>query len=125
MAMLSMGAEVNQQYIEHINILLKIKKNFIFIKQNLSCLEEDQKFVNPYLKMYHTVLLSIKASKVLKDKEDVREYIDDLNEAIDNIIDRLEYDFEHNPLRLMGLKATYGLMNTIYTTLLSLGLAVG
>eukprot|EP00350_Pseudokeronopsis_sp_OXSARD2_P003668 CAMPEP_0170549556 /NCGR_PEP_ID=MMETSP0211-20121228/7700_1 /TAXON_ID=311385 /ORGANISM="Pseudokeronopsis sp., Strain OXSARD2" /LENGTH=71 /DNA_ID=CAMNT_0010855629 /DNA_START=1844 /DNA_END=2059 /DNA_ORIENTATION=+ len=49
--------------------------------------------------------------------------IDLMLKEIDVIIERLEYDFEYNPLKIMGLKATNGLMNTIYTTLASLGFA--
>jgi hypothetical protein len=44
---------------------------------------------------------------------------------IDTIIERLEIDEEHQPLRLLGLKASYELMNEIYTTLLGVLLAVG
>jgi hypothetical protein len=43
---------------------------------------------------------------------------------IDVIIEKLDFDAEHNPLRLLGLKATYELMNSIYTTLLTIAFAV-
>lgn len=51
-------------------------------------------------------------------------YIDDLIDEIDNIKERFEIDGEHRPLRLLGLKATYDLMNQIYTGLFTLLLAI-
>jgi len=44
---------------------------------------------------------------------------------IDAIIERLDVDYEHKPLKLLGLKATYGLMNSIYTTIFTIIIAVG
>ena len=44
--------------------------------------------------------------------------------AIDDIVERLEHEYEHKPIRLMGLKATQELMTSIYTAIVSLGVAV-
>jgi hypothetical protein len=48
-----------------------------------------------------------------------------LIEEIDTIIERLEIDEEHQPLRLLGVKTSYELMSEIYTTLITIALAVG
>lgn len=64
----------------------------------------------------------------MKDKlsnEEITSYIDDVIAELDAINERLEIDGEHAPLKLLGLKATYGLMNTIYTSLFTIVLAVG
>jgi len=43
----------------------------------------------------------------------------------DTIIDRLDHDYEHKPLKILGFKATYGLLNTVYTGIASIAFAVG
>jgi len=60
LVMLNLGAEVNHQYLSHISLLLKIKKQFLFIKQNLEMIREDKKFMGPYLKMYNSIFLHYK-----------------------------------------------------------------
>jgi hypothetical protein len=57
--------------------------------------------------------------------EEQRDHIADLSEEIQSMIDRLELDEQHQPLRLLGLKTDYDLMSQIYTTLATLVLAVG
>jgi hypothetical protein len=44
---------------------------------------------------------------------------------IDSIIERLEIDEEHQPLRLLGVRTSFELMSEIYTTLITITLAVG
>ena len=65
--------------------------------------------------------------EIAKDKstEDIKKMIDEIIDEIDSIMDRLQLDGENKPLRLMGLKATYTLMNQIYTTLATVGFAIG
>ena len=43
---------------------------------------------------------------------------------IDLMRERLAMDAEHQPLRLMGVKATYQLMNQIYTAMFTLFVSV-
>ena len=43
---------------------------------------------------------------------------------IDSITERLEVEEDYKPLKLLGLKATYGLLNSIYTGIATLGAAV-
>jgi len=68
-------------------------------------------------------MMSIKKEKGLTNEE-LRERLEELIGEIDTIIERLEIDEEHQPLRLLGLKASYDLMNQIYTTLATIALAV-
>ncbi len=60
----------------------------------------------------------------IQSEEENLTYIDELICEIDNIKERLEIDGEHKPLRLLGLKATFELMNQIYTGILTLFLAI-
>ena len=64
--------------------------------------------------------------EIAKDKstDEIKEMIDDIIGEIDSIMDRLQLDGENKPLRLMGLKATFSLMNQIYTTLATVGFAI-
>ena len=45
-------------------------------------------------------------------------------ETIDSIIEHLDHEYEHQPIRMMGLRATKELMNSIYTAMVSLALAI-
>ena len=52
------------------------------------------------------------------------ERVDDVIEELDVIIERLEHDYEYNPMRILGMKATFELMSSIYTALLTIGFAL-
>ena len=54
----------------------------------------------------------------------MREYIDDLIGEYDAILERLSLAGDFEPLKLMGLKASFALMNSIYTTIATIGFAV-
>ncbi len=57
--------------------------------------------------------------------EEQREHIGDLIEEISSMIERLQLNEEHKPLKLLGLKTSYDLMSQIYTTLAGMVLVVG
>ncbi len=44
-------------------------------------------------------------------------------EQIDSMIERLDVDSEMKPLKIIGFKATYGLIQTIYTALATIVIA--
>ena len=54
----------------------------------------------------------------------IKNDIDDLIMEIEGIVDRLESESEHKPLRLLGIKATYALMNRIYATLFTIAASI-
>lgn len=58
------------------------------------------------------------------DNEAMRIYADDMILEIEGIIQRLEIEYEHKPLRIMGFKAIPGFLGTVYTTILSLAIAM-
>ena len=57
--------------------------------------------------------------------EEQKEKVIDLIDEITSMVERMQIDVEHFPLRLLGMKANYELMSEIYTTLAGLVLAVG
>lgn len=61
----------------------------------------------------------------MKNEDELKEYIEEVISEMDAISERLDLDGEHSPLKLLGLKATYGLMNSIYTSLFTIVVAVG
>ena len=79
------------------------------------------KFAGAYLKVFQKPFMKSAKSKT---REEDMKYIDDLISEIDAMNERLEIDGEHQPLRLLGLKATFSLMNQIYTTLFTIIFAV-
>jgi hypothetical protein len=68
-------------------------------------------------------MMSLKKEKGLTNEE-LRERLKELIKEIDTIIERLEIDEEHQPLKLLGVKASYALMDKIYSTLTTIGIAV-
>ncbi|CDW73934.1 UNKNOWN [Stylonychia lemnae] len=119
--MLYYGSIVNHQFIEHRMQLLKIKETFVFIKSHLKDIRAGKKFTGAYLKLFQRKYIQERDIKTqVQHKKQIKKII----EEIDCICERLQTDGEHQPLRLMGLKATYSLMNQIYTGLLTVAYAI-
>lgn len=55
----------------------------------------------------------------------IRGHVDEVLVELDNIIERLNIEEEHSPLKILGVKATYGFLNSIYATLITVAAAVG
>ena len=120
MKMLSIGAETNSYFAKHKGILLKLKRHFIEIDSGYEVLSEKTQFKSETLKIL------IERFKELNLSDDKRkEHIEKWIQAIDYIIENLDYDSEHDCLKLLGVKCTNELMNSIYTGLMSLCLAGG
>lgn len=60
--------------------------------------------------------------KNLSDDER-NDLIDKIVETVDYNIELLDYDKEHNSLKLLGLVCSYELINSIYTSIFTVGLA--
>ena len=91
------------------------------MKANIEDVRDGKKFTGAYLKIFQKKFMSEKEHKTSKQHK--RE-IDKLMSEIDTVCERLETDGEHQPLRLLGLKATYSLMYQIYTGLLTVAYAI-
>ena len=57
-------------------------------------------------------------------EHEVEEMIDCAMEQIDDVVVRLEFERDHRPLKMLGVKATYELLYSIYTFIGSLTFAV-
>ncbi len=82
-----------------------------------------KKFSIPYLKIFQRLLFTQKR----KDRLDKAQMIDKINaliEQIDIIREKLDLDSQHRPLKLLGFTASHDLLNQIYTTILTVGLAM-
>ncbi len=55
----------------------------------------------------------------------MKERIETIMGEIDTMVERLEIDEEHRPLRLLGVKTSFELIHNIYATLITVALAVG
>ena len=120
MKMLSIGAETNSYFVKHKGILLKLKRHFIEIDSGYDVLSEKTQFKSETLKIL------VERFKELNKSDDKRkEHIEKWIQAIDYIIENLDYDSENDCLKLLGIKCTNELMNSIYTGLMSLCLAGG
>ena len=61
----------------------------------------------------------------IEDVKEMDEKLEKVIEEINTMMERLEMDEEHQPLRLLGVKTSFELMNEIYATLITIALAVG
>ncbi len=93
------------------------------MKINIKDVRRGTKYTGAYMKIFSKKFYEQAENGLMSEEEQIV-FIDDLIDEIDNIKERLEIDGEHKPLRLLGLKATYDLMNQIYTGLFTLVLAV-
>ncbi|CDW75954.1 UNKNOWN [Stylonychia lemnae] len=137
LSMFFYGAAINEEFVENKLQLIKIKQILIYSKSNLRrIINKNTKFSAAYLKIFQKIfqqLFQDKRDEFTKIQKsftsdlillDLKIHIDDLIEQIDSIIQRLEVENEHRPLKLLGLKATYAFMNQIYTTLFTLAVAI-
>ena len=99
-------------------------------------INKNTRYSAAYLKIFQKIFQQLfqdkkdELSRLEKDASseiilsDLKLHIDELIEQIDSIIQRLEVENEHRPLKLLGLKANYAFMNKIYTTLFTIGVAI-
>eukprot|EP00347_Sterkiella_histriomuscorum_P001687 403371064 len=121
LTMLFIGAKVNQQYVEDRASLMKIRQTMLYIKLNIAQVRSGTKFSGPYMKVLQKTFSG--AADHMTEQESC-DYVDLLVSEVDNMLLRLEFDEEHQPLKLMGLKASFQLMNQIYTTLFTIAFAI-
>ncbi|CDW86475.1 UNKNOWN [Stylonychia lemnae] len=121
LVMLYLGAVVNHQFVLDRLQLIKIKQTFLYMRLHIDEVRGGTKFAGAYLKIFQKPFIRYASEQT---SEEAVKQIDDLISEIDAMSQRLELDGEHQPLRLMGLKATYSLMNQIYTTLFTIIFAV-
>ncbi|TNV83568.1 hypothetical protein FGO68_gene6210 [Halteria grandinella] len=136
-AMLFYGAVVNEQFTEDQMLLMKQKSVLIYIKSNIEtimhpCYEEKSfplvelglpKINQLYLKIYQNLLFGIK-KKYNYTNEQLGNHILNVVHELDTIRERLDMDSSYAPLKLLGFKASYSLLNRIYTGIATLMLAM-
>jgi hypothetical protein len=115
--MLRIAAEVNEYFDIHKGELLKQKKYLWEIKYTYHELQRRSKQSNESIQIY----LDIVGAESDDNTRD--EYIDRLVGIIDINIEKLDFDKENKPIKLLGVKASYQLLNSIYTTIISIVLA--
>ncbi|TNV83100.1 hypothetical protein FGO68_gene934 [Halteria grandinella] len=142
LAMLYYGASVNSLFVTDQLLLVKLKHAIVLIKKHLKLvlsksekddsnilsdsgsLEDRVNFDDEYMKILAVQIMAYQRRKPEKTRADIRKKLDKLIKEVDIIRERLEIESQHHPLRIMGLKATYELMNQIYTGLATVGIAV-
>lgn len=117
--LLQIGAEINTYFTKHKELLLTLKRYYLEMSTRYDYLATKTKFQSECLQ-----LLIEKYKELNLSDDDRQARIDDCINAIDYNIEILDYDSENNSLKLLGVKCTYELMSSIYTGLLSLGLAI-
>ncbi|CAI2386395.1 unnamed protein product [Moneuplotes crassus] len=118
--MVKIGADVNSYFGTHKSTLLQLKSNLIKVKWNFEKLSHRRKFNSKSLES-----LVQGFTKLNMDTTDRMERCDQCIEVIEYNIEMLDHDSEHSSLRILGIKCSYELMNSIYTAIVSVGFAAG
>ena len=95
----------------------------IYVRCNISLIMSPAKFSSAYMKVFQRIFKKMFKNQE-NNKEMIQSEIDDLIMEIEGIIDRLDSECEHRPLQLMGIKATFALMNRVYATLFTIAASV-
>ena len=97
--MLRVGAKINNYYVYHKDILLGHKRNLWRMRGCYDLFKNKSKFSSNSFKIIRDYI---------KDKsmnqEEREKYVEDMISTIDIITERLDQNFEHHPVRLLGLK---------------------
>lgn len=118
--MIKVGADVNCCFITHTTKMLSLKTNLIDVQLNYDDLSDVKNFNSKTLKAIMTRFKELNLSE-----EERNERIENCINVIDHNVEMLGHDSEHSALKLLGLTCSYELINSIYTGLLSVGLAAG
>ncbi|CDW91059.1 UNKNOWN [Stylonychia lemnae] len=122
LAMFQYGALINEQFMEDKLQLIIIKQKLIDVKYSLDDLLSNKKQLCQYTKLFQKIIKNLK--QTLKNKEAIQEKINEVIDEIDVIKERLEVEYVQRPLKIMGVTASFQLLNQIYTTLFTVGVAV-
>ena len=107
---------------EHIDLLIRQRKALAYMKRNVGQMRNKSGFfISRSLKAYqHLLQLYLQRYS----EEEVEEMIDGAMEQIDDVVVRLEFERDHRPLKMLGVKATFELLYSIYTFLGTVTFAV-
>ncbi|TNV82796.1 hypothetical protein FGO68_gene899 [Halteria grandinella] len=130
--MLYYGACVNQQFVTDQLLLVQLKTCVILVKKHISYILtlsdedflEDTEYDDQYFIIIARQLIAYRNRKPNMSNKQIKQKLERLIKEIDIIRERLDIESNHHPLRIMGLKATFELMNQIYTGLITLAGAV-
>ena len=117
-AMIKIGADINQYFDTFKGIFIQFKKNMWDLKTQGEKVVNKRRRNQKTLKVLHDLIEAQKISYDLKEA-----YLDENMEFIEIIIQKLEYEKEQKPLKLLGLTVSYDLLKTIYSALATLAFA--
>ena len=106
---------MNGETVEHIDLLIRQRKGLAYMKRNIRLMATKSGFfISRSLKAYQH-LLQVYLQNY--SEQEVVEMIDNAMEQIDDVVVRLEFERDHRPLKMLGVKATYELLYSILTFL--------
>lgn len=114
MYMLRLGAKVNEYFEIHKGKFIRLKKFFWKAKNNYYGLIHQKVRAGTEDKVFRDMIVKLNLSRRQRDR-----YIDEAILLIEITIQKLEYDQQTKPLKLMGLTCSYELLNSIYTAIAS------
>jgi hypothetical protein len=117
--MIRLGTQINDHFNVHKGVLLKIKRTLWEALNDYDGLMKRQYATHSSFKIYTEMLKALQLKHC-----DSNKYILDTIALLELIIQELDYDKETRPLKLMGLKCSDDLMNSIYTGIASAAFAL-
>jgi hypothetical protein len=110
--MLKVGAKINGHFVVHKGILLTLKRNSWMVWRDFERFESKQIFGWEGKRVIRNKLRE-------KTEEERRHFVEDLITTIDVVTEKLDYCEQHCQLRMLGIKWTNELINSIYTGVIS------
>ena len=120
--MFVLGAFINFQFQQDMGHMRDLKDKILYAKHNMKSMTAPGKqYTGAEMKFYQE-----KFREMLKEKseEECLEHCDKLIEEVDFIIEKLEHDELNKPLKLLGITATFELVQGLITTGFTIFVAV-
>ena len=110
-----LGAKINSYFDKHKGILLQLKISLWEVKKRYSLLESKTSFNSRSVENLVKFLKTYNYSKNQRNQ-----VIDEAIEAIDMVIQKLDFEKENEEMKILGIKLTNQLVQKIYTGAISL-----
>lgn len=109
-AMIRIGAEINGMFVVHKSKFLNLKSQLWKVSKSFEVYNRQHVFNSNTLRIIKNRIEELNMSA-----DERKEYIEDALSVIDLVVERLDFDSQNNPLRLLGIKCTFELVGSLYT----------
>lgn len=107
------GIKINNSFIEHKNLIYKIKSSMYHMLKNEEIFDENKNFTNKYLDYGKNIYQSM-------DKNEFKETINNAHDAYDIAIEQIDVDEQTHAICLLGIELRKEIITQFYVLVLTL-----